>query len=173
MDATQGRQQTTLGIWMDSAVTTERVVVMVRLRFDLCILFSGFLTALPFFFLRRMWKVPTVVKEEKTERPSNAKLVCLLWRWPRSSSSICGNPILVLPFLIFFLHLVCRLMLSALSSFSSGRYTASNYGILKTIFEVNLQLFKATKSVFVLCFSSFSPSLFIPFLLSCRSAKWL
>jgi len=40
--------------------------------------------------------------------------------------------------LLFFVRrlLICRFG-------AAGRYTASNYGILKTVFEVNLELFKS------------------------------
>jgi len=100
MDAAVGRQQTTLGIWMDTAVTTDKIVVMDVEGTD-----SG---------------------ERGEDRTTFERQTCM------------------------FALAMAEILVINMWENDIGRYTASNLGILKTIFEVNLQLFKNTNKMMLL-----------------------
>lgn len=93
MDSSQGRSQTTKGVWMDSGAKKRDIVVM-----DLEGTDSG------------------ERGEDRTTFERQTSLYALA---------------------------VAEVLLINMWEHDIGRYTASNYGILKTVFEVNLQLFDA------------------------------
>ena len=100
MDATQGRSQTTLGIWLDSAVEAPHITVM-----DLEGTDSG------------------ERGEDRTTFERQTTLYALA---------------------------LSEVLIINLWETDIGRYTASNYGILKTVFEVNLQLFDNPSKTLIL-----------------------